>query len=149
MQYITQALRDAVARALEIDEQHQRAQHAARVASYEAELATWMAKHKERWAAASKIIAAACRKDKPITADMIPDASPGYNRLSTFDTAHPGEFVYRPDVELKTVANALDLVPDAKIGVRDLNALGVRGSALRFVLSLAPVRGGKNTAVTE
>jgi hypothetical protein len=69
--------------------------------------------------------------------------------MKTFDTAHPGEFVYSPDTELKTVANALDLVPDEKIGVRDLSALGVNVAALRYVLGLAPVRGGKNTAVTE
>lgn len=149
MQYITQALRDAVARALAVDEDHQRTQHQAKIDLYERKLADWMEQHSERWAAAAKLIAAACRKNQPVTAVMIPDGRAGYGRMTTFDEEHPGKFEYRPDVELKTVANALDLVPDEKIGVRDLNALGVRGSALRFVLSLAPVRGGKNTAVTE
>jgi hypothetical protein len=147
MQYITQALRDAVGRALAVDRAHQEQQYQNRLQQYEVAQAEWMEQHLATWATASKAIAAAVRKGLPVTKEMIPLR--GNYDPRTFDVKHPGEFVYSPDVELKVVANALDLVPDEKIGVRDLNALGVRGSALRFVLSLAPVRGGQNTAVTE
>lgn len=149
MQYNMPALRDAVKRALVVDEAAQQDRHMARLDTYETAQAAWIEQHLARWHAASKVITSAVRRGKPVTAEMIPGYSGGYARLDTFNETHPGEFEYRPDPELVRIANALDLVPEELCGARDLAALGVNGNALRYVLAMAPVRGGKNTAVAE
>lgn len=149
MQYKMSALRDAVKRALVVDEERQRDQHAARSDVYENARGMWLEQHADRWASAAKVIAAACRKGNPITAEMVPGYSGVYARLDTFGVDNPGAFKYRPDPELTRIANALELIPEELCGARDLAALGVNGNALRYVLAMAPVRGGKNTAVAE
>jgi hypothetical protein len=142
MQYKMSALRDAVKRALVVDEAAQQDRHMARLDAYETAQAAWIEQHLARWHAAAKRITSAVRRGVPVTAEMVP----GY---STFNETHPGEFEYHPDPELVRIANALELIPDETASPRDLAALGVNGNALRYVLAMAPVRGGKNTAVAE
>jgi hypothetical protein len=150
MQYKISALHDAVQRALAVDRAQQEQNYQTKLGNYETALAEWIERHNARWANASKVIAAACRKNQPIVPDMIPGVKSGYSRApDTFDVKHPGEFEYKPSVELTTVANALPLIPGETVSPRDLAAMGVNGHVLRYVLGLAPVRDGKSTAVTE
>jgi hypothetical protein len=149
MQYKIAALCDAVRRAFVADELAQQDRFKARYDAYERAQAEWLEQHLARWHTAAKRITSAVRRGVPVTAEMIPGYSGGYARLDAFNETHPGEFEYRPDAELVRIANALELIPDETASPRDLAALGVNGGALRYVLGMAPVRGGKSTAVAE
>lgn len=99
----------------------------------EQRLTQWLTDHRDEWAAAAKKIAAACRKNLPVTRELLPPVGGeswkecNYYRPTRQSTSM--EF-YEPPMPLLALAAILQVVTDDTVTTSGLTALGVDSKTL-------------------
>ncbi len=141
MRFTVSTLRKAVDRAIAADKADHEKYQAKRLEDYEAAKEKWLFNHTVEWNEALLKTRLALKKGKPVRMSDFPSSgASGWGRqTTTFDYQEPSGSTYSIDIQLVTIANALDLIIDEEVSDAQLTRLGVRSGILRRLCELLPL----------